>query len=731
MKRSHLKKLGGVSVLLSISFLVLISVFTFGAPGDPGYDESFSNYNSNAGTNLAATAFLNTNRPFLDQMHQTSLIPVTTSPEFVWNDYSYNNWDANGWPTQLGDNQEIHSIILAANPTAPIQNMVGDFVVLYEGEGTLNYAGNIANVDRSAGRDVVTTNGLEFTLIISITTNGNHLRNIRVIPPGGICDGDIFTHYDNPSSCSGTFESYETANLIFHPEFLSEMRNYKVLRFMDWMETNRLFVVPDNEEGPLVVNFADYPTSDGRWSIPVPIDVMVNLCNTLNSDCYFNIPHTASDDFVRSFTEQVHSTLNPNLKFYVEYSNEVWNNGFDQHIWVARRGCELLSPDPDGECRVPGDAELCNPYNDWNDQLANCIITYLPQYFAQRTVEIMQIVENVVGPSYPDRVIRVMGAQVGSLHQGIGNVYLGNGNADYIDVVAVAPYFGGGNIGSFLGSVDAVFEQTTTVTQNCEFNPGGCDSVPAGTYTLLAEPGDYYGGPINYIRYDQFFLDNNYPDVSLMAYEGGQHLLVIEQEGVDVETQSDIIWTAQRDSRMKDMYLQFLNFWSEITGNSMFIHFTSAHAFDQYGMFGVKEYQGQSRSESPKEDALLTFIETNQNNPSVCGNSIVETGEQCDNGNLADGDGCSSTCQNEVTDPGSTVVIGDVSGEETGTTDGVIDEEDVNLIVSHIIRALTLTPSAQDAADTNCDDRIDIRDIIRILMNMNNQAALPESCPQA
>lgn len=33
----------------------------------------------------------------------------------------------------------------------------------------------------------------------------------------------------------------------------------------------------------------------------------------------------------------------------------------------------------------------------------------------------------------------------------------------------------------------------------------------------------------------------------------------------------------------------------------------------------------------------------------VCGNSIVESGEQCDDGNLDDGDGCSSTCQTETT----------------------------------------------------------------------------------
>jgi cysteine-rich repeat protein len=32
----------------------------------------------------------------------------------------------------------------------------------------------------------------------------------------------------------------------------------------------------------------------------------------------------------------------------------------------------------------------------------------------------------------------------------------------------------------------------------------------------------------------------------------------------------------------------------------------------------------------------------------VCGNSIVEGGEQCDDGNLNNGDGCSSICKIEA-----------------------------------------------------------------------------------
>jgi MYXO-CTERM domain-containing protein len=36
----------------------------------------------------------------------------------------------------------------------------------------------------------------------------------------------------------------------------------------------------------------------------------------------------------------------------------------------------------------------------------------------------------------------------------------------------------------------------------------------------------------------------------------------------------------------------------------------------------------------------------------LCGNGTVDTGETCDDGNTTDGDGCSSTCQDETTNPG-------------------------------------------------------------------------------
>ena len=51
----------------------------------------------------------------------------------------------------------------------------------------------------------------------------------------------------------------------------------------------------------------------------------------------------------------------------------------------------------------------------------------------------------------------------------------------------------------------------------------------------------------------------------------------------------------------------------------------------------------------------------------VCGNGIIETGEQCDDGNIANGDGCSSSCQTEDTNVTTTPGTG-VAPVSSGTS---------------------------------------------------------------
>jgi cysteine-rich repeat protein len=47
------------------------------------------------------------------------------------------------------------------------------------------------------------------------------------------------------------------------------------------------------------------------------------------------------------------------------------------------------------------------------------------------------------------------------------------------------------------------------------------------------------------------------------------------------------------------------------------------------------------------EVASVSCLSPYNPTPAVCGNGAIESGEECDDGNLVDGDGCSSTCQRE------------------------------------------------------------------------------------
>ena len=59
------------------------------------------------------------------------------------------------------------------------------------------------------------------------------------------------------------------------------------------------------------------------------------LLHRVHADPWFSIPHRA-DDYVRHFAETVRESLDPILKVYIEYSNEVWNDVYPQTIYAVQ-----------------------------------------------------------------------------------------------------------------------------------------------------------------------------------------------------------------------------------------------------------------------------------------------------------------------------------------------------------------------------------------------------------
>ncbi len=549
------------------------------------------------GTNLANFSYWSQNHPFVDAMKAADGF-ISGRPEHPdaakrWNDGSKLALSEHGWVTKLEPGQVARVFIIGGDTSYP----TGRYAVLYEGQGDIEYQGRISNLQRTPGRDTFDL-GPDAGLFLNITRvdEANPLRNIRILLPGGSCEDDAFKLCENDAGCGGRCvpfeESYQRSP--FHPTFLSDIREFGILRFMDWMQTNRERVLKDGVDEPLPIReYAEYPTrAHAQWH-PVPVEVMVELSNLLGADPWFTIPHQASDDFVRRFATEVNSRIKPDRKVYVEYSNEHWNDLFDQHQWMSGAGCQAESPSPKEECDPNGDGELCE-YATWDRFQVKCD-EYGNRFFARRTVEVTRIFSEVFGKDASQRLVRILGGQIGAAQwrgkPQLEQVVDGRPVDEQVDAYAVAPYFGGDALKSVEDAFIRVEEET--------------NGAPAGTFQLLSgEATAEWGGLFQWIAKDAATLSGGkLGGVRLIAYEGGQHFHSHE------EAKMALMITANRDPRMGEVYAGLLQVWSELTDGAPFVHFTSPAAWGRYGAWGSKEFQGQPLSAAPKHAALLKAIE--------------------------------------------------------------------------------------------------------------------------
>ncbi|MTH33379.1 hypothetical protein GL279_02060 [Paracoccus limosus] len=116
---------------------------------------------------------------------------------------------------------------------------------------------------------------------------------------------------------------------IFRCEWLDAIRNYRLLRFMDWMATNGS--AQRGWQGRPRVDDAFY-----TWR-GAPVEVMLALVAEVGADPWFCIPHRADAGWIEGFARQISTSLRPGLTAWYEYSNEVWNFGFEQARWAVEQ----------------------------------------------------------------------------------------------------------------------------------------------------------------------------------------------------------------------------------------------------------------------------------------------------------------------------------------------------------------------------------------------------------
>ncbi len=500
--------------------------------------------NNDTGINLAGIADWSSETPFVDLF--------LTARAWISQDFMGTAWSTetnqylrtDGYPSNLTASQKLGSMMIR-DLQAHIKT--GRYVVLFDGDGVITFGMDVITVKRSLGRieiEVVPSTGLNngIFLMIERTNPLNPIRNIRVIMPG----------YE---------DKYEV--FPFHPVFLDKMKPFKTIRFMDWMNTNGVLRGNWSDRTILNVNTRGFTGSSeingeqtprtGSGGFGVSIEYMVHLVNLLGVNAWFNMPHLATDEYVRNFATLVKTTIRPDVKIYIEYSNEVWGTLFSGGQYAQTMGIQL------GLSTGAATARFC--------------------YLVMRSNQMFHIWREVFdGDSNRlEFVINSQSVNPDVTKQLLACSTLLSSKPAYSSLtlihtaIAIAPYFG-----------------SYSYTKDKDLNIYMNTTLPAQIASLATE-----------VKGHSAFAKAN--GLKLLTYESGQGL---QGSGKT----DDLGLIANRDTRMESLYQRYYNLLRK-NGVSLMMAFTSTALPSTSAYWGTLESTDQDPKSAFKYRGLLDYIE--------------------------------------------------------------------------------------------------------------------------
>lgn len=551
-----------------------------------------ANAKSPLGVNLNYLAYYDPEQPFLNIFKTT---PITQSNPSGWStrdsnmsatkEESYLQLDSSGFPTTLTASSAdpnspqkftqvcalLENALPSSNAGAGAPYRSGQYVVLYDGAGSLSVSMDASLVSASAGRDVInvakpSSNG--FWLCITSTNAANHLRNIRVV--------------------KAEEESLLDAGNIYTPAFLNMLASFRVIRAMQWLKI-------DDNPGPSG-NWADRSQiADAGWGSEngVPFEAVISLCNALGADCWLNVPASADGNYITQLATLVHQQLGSSQSVYIEFSNEVWNAIYPQFHQAISAGLQAFA----------GNTNQLVANRDW---------------YGEQTAQMCDIWANVWGADY-SRVHCVLGAQGSYPYTATEALNCPQWSQapcykHHITDVAIAPYFS-----IFSNSVPTTWpslDPGTLVSDIfAEINSGGqISNGYAGG--LLKEDSDWEAA------YEKLLAPYG---LSLITYEGGQSLVGNPTYAAGSTVVKGFI-AANRDQRMGAAYTRALSDW-KANGGHLYVLYDDVYGVGTFGEWGALESvwdtQTPLSSAPPKWQAIQSFITNNPCWWSECTGTIV------------------------------------------------------------------------------------------------------------
>ncbi len=517
---------------------------------------AINNY-SPLGMGLHEIASYSTELPFLDHFKSskkwmTQCLKRDPECHDQWNTQEYDllNLDENGWVKSLpaaSDPPQYTSVSTVLFKDMPNLYPGGRYLVIYEGDGTITYSQAAKKIDTEStpGRDIIVVDPAKSSgILITITATdpkktGNYIRNIRVI--------------------QADQENLYQKGELFNPLFINKLKKFRALRFMDWMQTNKS-IQKDWIDRPKP-KFASYTVKG------VPLEIMIALCNKIQADPWFNIPHQATDEYIIKFSQMVKEKLNPNLKVYLEFSNEVWNWKFPQANYALAQG----------QAR-------------WGQEKKE---SYL-QWYGMRTAQMCDIWKGTFA-EIKERVMCVISTQ--------SNVEGREGK------ILDCPYWvAEGNQPCYRHGIDAY---AITGYFNGNFDRPENSSL---VLSWLADSDAGVGKAFEQLResvhsnYQKFIYHQKIAKkkgLQLVVYEGGQHI-VGRNSVKENEILTQFFIELNRQPEMYKLYTDLLGNWQK-AGGTLFMHFVDIRRPNKHGSWGALEYVAQKGS--PKYNALIDFID--------------------------------------------------------------------------------------------------------------------------
>ncbi len=469
------------------------------------------------GVNLAGTL------GYVDLMKETrAWIPLTASGLPT---------DANGWPQAdaqiLVLDERVNQPFNGPDSNAPQPNIGGLYHLSFQGQATVspdwlknytvqnqvyNPATNTTTADLLVDQNTYQMLYIDFrNTVNSASSNGAGVSNVKLIQPGYAAD----------------------TTQVFTNTMIKDLAPFGTLRYLNIDQANNYNPVNDANGKLIPLDWSQrkLPSASSQSSGPgqpgQAWEYMVGLANATNTDMWINIPGAATDDYVTQLASLIkngdtvggvtYAGLNPNLKVYLEFSNEVWGGSYlpyAENIISARQQVAAGN----------------SPLN--NDGTPDDYV-WAGRNYLQRTMQITTDFRSVFGadPSYT-KIRPVLGWSEGNYQfypttfawfektYGAPNQYFyGLGNANYSNPTDFS------SVDNLINSLTASLTQQAALTQK---------------YATIA---NFYG-------------------MQTVAYEGGPST----GDGTTAAA-GQVALAASRDPRMENFIVQEYNTWFANGGN--------------------------------------------------------------------------------------------------------------------------------------------------------------------